>query len=478
MIIKILAFLFSLTLLVMTHEMGHLLSAKAFGMRVRRFYVFFNWKFSILKIKKFDGKWHVLFFNATTPDEWEQKEPDNTVWGLGWIPLGGYCDIAGMIDETKTKDDLASEPQPWEYRSKPAWQRLIVISAGVVVNFLSALLLYTCIFAHWGKDELPLQNAKLGYEYCEMLKEQGFHDGDIILSIDGREMTDLTTAQRELLLEKPGVVTVKRTDPLEPSHVESHAVPQWRDTSYIVNIALTDDLLKLLDKKKADDLIRLRMPFVVKDFSPGSHAKRAGMAIGDSVVMVAGQRAESFTEISTLLHEHKGKSVEIGFFRDGQYQSLTMDIDKSGKMGVQLHTPTEVYEVVHTDYSFFAAIPAGIQYGCQQLVTYVKSLRGLFVKDGWQSLGGFGTLGSLFPSSWNWHQIWDITAMLAVILAFMNVIPIPGLDGGHILFTLWEIVTRRKPSDDFLNKAQIVGMVLLLLLLVVANGNDLLRILR
>ena len=485
---KILALILSLSLLVITHEFGHFLFARLFKTRVRRFYLFFNWKFSILKAKKFNGKWHFLFFNAKTPDEWDEKnlspeDQDNTLWGIGWIPLGGYCDIAGMIDETKKAEDLESEPQPWEYRSKKAWQRLCIISGGVLVNFISALLIYTCIFAHWGKDELPLRNALMGYDYHELLLDQGFQNGDIVYAIDGEEMTDLMTVQHKLLLDRPNVVSVMRNvticdttftgdttlgEPLLMTIAE-------HDTSMIVDIAMQYDLLERLDPRDTNRLMAVRSPFVAKEFSAGSHAHKSGMEIGDSVVSVNGVKKNCFTEITAVLKENSGDTVTLGVIRDGAYTDLRVVVDNNGKIGVHLMEPLKLFNTIHYEYNFFQAIPVGVSYGWEQLTTYASSLRILFTKDGYKGLGGFGTLGSLFPNHWDWYSFWWITAFLAVILAFMNVIPIPGLDGGHIFFTLWEMITRKKPSEKFLETAQMVGMALLLALLILANGNDILR---
>lgn len=462
---KILALLLSLSILVVTHELGHLGFAKLFHTRVRRFYMFFNWKFSILKAKKFDGKWHFLFFNAETPASWQEEnlreeDKDNTLWGIGWIPLGGYCDIAGMIDETKSADDLASEPQPWEYRSKPAWQRLCIITGGVLVNFISALVIYACIFAHWGSDELPLRNAKLGYEYHQILLDEGFQNGDIVYAVDGKEMYDFGELQQTLLLDNPKEVTVLRADSL-------------------VTLSLSGDLLDRVSAEQPKQIMSVRAPFVVKDFMAGSVAKTAGLLAGDSVVGVNGKPMAAFSEISAELTASAGDSVTVAFYRGAAYDSVTMLLPADGKMGVQLVSELgDLFEVNHIDYTVWQAIPAGISHGWKTMVTYVSSLKILFSKNGAQNLGGFGTLGSLFPKSWDWFQFWNITAFLALILAFMNVIPIPGLDGGHILFTLWEMVTRRKPSDKFLTYAQNVGMILLLALLVLANGNDLWRAIR
>lgn len=462
---KIIALLLSLSILVVTHELGHLGFAKLFHTRVRRFYLFFNWKFSLFKAKKFDGKWHFLFFNAETPASWNEEnlreeDRDNTLWGIGWIPLGGYCDIAGMIDETKSADDLASEPQPWEYRSKPAWQRLCIITGGVLVNFISALVIYAGVFAHWGSDELPLRNAKLGYEYHQILLDEGFRNGDIIYAIDGQEMYDFAETQQKLLLDQPREVTVLRADSL-------------------VTLEFSGDLLDRISAEQPKQIMSVRAPFVVKDFIAGSVAKSSGILPGDSVVCVNGKPMAAFSEITEELTASAGDSVTVAFYRNGALDSVSMLLPSDGKMGVQLVTEmSELFEVNHVDYTVWSAIPAGISHGWENMVTYVSSLKILFSKNGAQNLGGFGTLGSLFPKTWDWFQFWNITAFLALILAFMNVIPIPGLDGGHILFTLWEIVTRRKPSDKFLTYAQNVGMVLLVTLLVVANGNDIWRAVR
>ena len=458
------ALILSLTILVATHELGHLLFAKLFHTRVRRYYVFFNYKFSILKAKKFGGKWHFLWFNATTPEEWDEKnlapeDQDNTLWGLGWIPLGGYCDIAGMIDETKDEKDLEAEPQPWEYRTKNPWQRLCIISGGVLVNFITALLLYGAIFAHWGKDELPMHNAIHGFQYADVMLDEGFQHGDIIVAIDDSLIDDYTEANKQLLLGDARTVTVCRGDST-------------------VEIALSGHLAERVSSERIRQLMALRTPFIVKSFVPGSPAEKAGIMPGDSVVAIDGAAMCVFQDIAPALAEKAGQTVMVAFYREGHLDSLPVDIDDQGKMGVMCEGDmVRLFPnlIVHTDYTILEAIPTGISHGWKTMVAYVSSLKMLFAPGGAKNLGGFGTMASLFPDSWDWQAFWNLTAMLALILAFMNVIPIPGLDGGHILFTLWEIVTRRKPSDKFLSYAQTVGMVLLLLLMVWANGNDIWR---
>ena len=460
---KALLFLVSLTLLVVTHELGHLLFAKLFHTRVLRFYVFFNPKFSILKAKKFNGKWHFLFFNSTTPDSWKvenlrPEDQDNTLWGLGWVPLGGYRDIAGMVDETKSTKDLEDKPQPWEYRTKPHWQRLCIISGGVLVNFLSALIIFTGIFAHWGSDELPLRNAKLGYEYHQILLDEGFQNGDIIYALDGKEMYDLQEASQALLIDSPKNVTVMRNDSL-------------------VTFNLSKGFISRLVSENPKQIMAPRWPFVVKDFAPGSVGKRAGMLAGDSLVSVCGIPTLTSQDFVTTLADYADDSVVIGLYRNGKYTEVAALLGSDGKLGIYaVDDFSKLFEVKHQEYTLWQAIPAGISHGWETLITYVSSLKLLFAKGGVNGLGGFISMGSLFPSTWEWQSFWNITALLAIVLAFMNIIPIPGLDGGHIVITLWEMITRRPVNDKVLNVIQNIGLVLLLLLLVVANGNDLVRV--
>ena len=470
---KWLALIISLTILVATHELGHLAFAKLFRTRVNRFYIFFNWKFSIIKAKKFGGKWHFLFFNAKTPDSWDSKnlapeDQNNTLWGLGWIPLGGYCDIAGMIDETKDETKLESVPQPWEYRTKPAWQRLCIISGGVLVNFVTALLLYGVIFAHWGEDKLPMSAATLGYDYHQVMLDEGFQNGDIIYAIDGSHDLDFTDAATKLFLNNPKEVTVLRT-------VESDTAPGQVRTP--VTITMSGHLTERITSEGVNNIISPRMPFVIKSFIAGSNARNCGMEEGDSIVSVADTAMAAFSEITACFKRHAGETVNLGFYRNGELMSLPVTVCSDGKIGVQAENDIARlfpgYQ--HINYNILQAVPAGIVHGWKTLINYVTSLKLLFSPGGTKSLGGFGTMASIFPDHWEWHAFWNITALLALILAFMNIIPIPGLDGGHIVFTLWEMVSGKKPSDKFLTIVQNIGMWLLLALMILANGNDIMR---
>ena len=364
-----------------------------------------------------------------------------------------------MIDETKDAKDLEAEPQPWEYRTKPAWQRLCIISGGVLVNFVTALLLYGAIFAHWGKDELPMHNATYGFHYHQVMLDEGFQQGDIIYAIDDSVVDDYSAANRELLLGNARKVTVRRGD--------STAV-----------ITLSGHLADKVNQQRVKSLMMPRTPFLVKSFIAGSPAEKAGMQAGDSVVSIAGKPMNIFQDITMELTNHAGQEIMVGFYRDGRLDSLPVTVSSTGKLGVQCENDfSRLFPgmIRHIDFRFFEAFPAGISHGWETLATYVSSLKMLFAPGGVQNLGGFGSMAGLFPDYWDWQSFWNLTALLALILAFMNIIPIPGLDGGHILFTLWEIVTRRKPSDKFLSYAQTVGMVLLLALMVLANGNDIWR---
>lgn len=460
---KWIALLLSLSLLVATHELGHLLFAKLFRTRVRRYYIFFNPYFSIIKAKKFGGKWHFLFFNSNTPDSWDEKnlapeDQDNTLWGLGWLPLGGYCDIAGMIDETKSADDLESEPQPWEYRTKPAWQRLCIISGGVLVNFITALVLYGVILGHWGEYEVPMHAATFGYQYHEVMLDEGFRHGDVIYAIDGKPMDDYSEVNKVLLLGDPEEVSVRRGDSVATVYMSGH-------------------LVENVNRQRVKSLMDPRTPFVLDAVSDGSPAARAGLQEGDSLVSFNGEAMPVFYDFSTALRSHPDEEVCIGYYRGGQLDSVRLTIRDNGTIGVVASRDLQRFfpEIKHIEYSFFEAIPAGISRGWESMVTYVSSLKMLFAPGGSQNLGGFKSMADLFPSNWNWQAFWNLTALLALVLAFMNVIPIPGLDGGHILFTLWEIVSGRKPSEKFLTVAQNVGMFLLIALMIWANGNDILR---
>ena len=435
--------------------------------------MFFNPRFSLLRLKKYEGKWHVKFFAKNEDPEWD-AHPENTEWGIGWLPFGGYCAIAGMVDETHSTEDLASEPQEWEFRSKPAWQRLLIILGGILVNFLGALAIFSMLLWQYGADTLPLRNVTTGLYYSEIMLNEGFEQQDRILTIDGVEPQTLSDVVQSIIIEgKRDVVVLRGTDTVALTMSEDLG------TRYLAQQNAFDKSER--EKHRADKNYQKRrfvlvsewIPAVVDSVIPGNAAYNAGILKGDSIVAVNGVPTPCNVLMTEELQRHPCDSVTIDFYRAGELQTARLFIGDQGTIGVAIKW--NIFEFEHKDYSFFESIPAGIQYGWDILAMYVKQFRLVFTKEGAQSLGGFGAIGSMFPSYWSWFAFWHMTGFLSIILAFMNFLPIPALDGGYILFLLVEIITRRKPSDKFLEKANEIGFWLLLALLIFANGNDILK---
>ena len=471
--IQALQLILALSFLVLIHELGHFTFAKIFKVGVEKFYLFFNPWFSIVRIKKFDGKWHVKFFAKNEDEEWS-KHPETTEWGLGWLPLGGYCAIAGMVDETHKTEDLASEPQPYEFRSKPAWQRMLIILGGILVNFIGAIVIFIMLLWQWGQDTLPLRNVTDGLYYSEIMQAEGFEQQDKILSINGEEPEVLQDVVQAIIIEgKRDVVVLRGSDTI------SLTMSEDLGTRYL---ALQNEFDKAeREKHRADRsyqkkhyvLISEWIPCVVDTVLPDNAAFYAGLQKGDSLVAVAGVPTPSYMQMTQELQRHPCDSITIDYYRNGELQTARVFLGDQCKLGIAAKID---FDFEHTSYNFFQAIPAGIKYGWNILAMYVKQFRLVFTKEGAQSLGGFGAIGSLFPASWSWYAFWHMTAFLSVILAFMNFLPIPALDGGYILFLLVEMITRRKPSDKFLEKANEIGFWVLLALLIFANGNDILKL--
>ena len=469
-LIKALQLIVALVILVTVHEFGHYIFARMFGVKVNRFYLFFNPWFSLLKYDPMKGTLRVVSrddehswatFQVSKP---RQPRPDgkptwrDTIYGLGWLPLGGYCDIAGMVDETKSAKDLAAEPQPWEFRTKAAWKRLLVMVAGVLFNFLLAIVIYIGIAIHWGERTIPLSNVSEGMDFTEEMHAAGFKDGDVVLGaiIDGKHVSPSADNFMWDMIQPGAKVEVLRNG---------------HDT---VTIAVSDKLLEAVAEKNAP-FMAMRVPVYVEQTLGGEGAAKAGLQKGDRLTAVDGVATPSLTEFFPALEQAAGKTVKIAVERDGHTQVVPVSVNSDGKIGIQLRSPLDIYDVDEVNYTFLQAIPRGWQLGVNQLTTYVSSLKLLFTPAGAKSVGGFGTLGNLFPEKWNWNSFWNIAAFLSVILAFMNIIPIPGLDGGYTLFLLVEIVTRRKPSERVIEVANMIGMGFLLLLLVYANLNDVIR---
>ena len=434
-LIKTLQLLLSFTILVGIHEFGHFLFARIFKVRVEKFYLFFDPWFSLFKFK---------------------PKNSDTEYGIGWLPLGGYCKIAGMIDESMDKEQMAQPAKPYEFRSKPAGQRLMIMIGGVLFNFLLALFIYSMVLFYWGDTYLPLKNMKMGMNYSETFHNIGFQDGDILLDADGVE------------LERFGSDCFRQV-------VEAKTVTVLRDGKETA-IAIPEDMMLRCMRDMKGFADPLRMPMVVRSLpTKDTPAALAGMQPKDSVVSINGVATPTFFEASAELGKNKDQEVTIGFYRNGALQSLAMKTDTAGKIGVVVMMPNELYQTVTREYGFFESFPAGVMLGVNTLKGYMNDMKYVFTKEGASSLGGFGAIASLFPPVWDWKMFWERSAFLSIILAFMNIIPIPALDGGHVMFLLYEVITRRKPSDKFLEYAQMVGMFLLFVLLIYANGNDIFR---
>lgn len=470
--IQAIQLILALSFLVLIHELGHFTFAKIFHVRVEKFYLFFNPWISLFRAKKFDGKWHFKFFAPNEDKEWE-AHPETTEWGIGWLPFGGYCAIAGMVDETHSTDDLAAEPQEWEFRSKPAWQRMFIILGGILVNFIGALVIFSMLLWTWGQDTLPLRNVTSGLYFSEIMVNEGFEQQDRILTINGEEPEALGDAVQAIIIEgKRDVVVLRGADTIQLTLSEDLGQRY---------LALQNDFDKAeREKARADKnyqkqhyvLMSEWIPCVVDTVLPDNAAYFAGIQKGDSIVAVAGVSTPCYMQMTQELRLHPCDSISIDYYRDGELQTTRAFLGDQCKLGIAARIDLKFD---HQDYTFWQAIPAGIQYGWDILAMYVKQFRLVFTKEGAQSLGGFAAIGSMFPAAWSWYAFWHMTAFLSIILAFMNFLPIPALDGGYILFLLVEMITRRKPSDKFLEKANEIGFWILIALLIFANGNDILK---
>lgn len=432
--IKALQLILSLSLLVLVHEFGHFIFARLFKVRVEKFYLFFDPWFSLFKFK---------------------PKNSDTEYGIGWLPLGGYCKISGMIDESMDKEQMAQPAQPYEFRSKPAGQRLMIMVGGVLFNFILALFIYSMVLFAWGDTYLPLKNVKQGMDFSETFINVGFRDGDILLRADDEE------------LERYNEDCLRKV-------VEAHNVTVLRDGVETV-IPIPDDMMQRVLRDK-QGFAAYRFPMVVKNLSADDMpAAQAGMQPGDSVVSINDVPVVTYYEAAAMLADNKSKEITLGYYRDGELRSASLVPDSLGRIGVGACLPTDLYQTETRTYGFLASFPAGVKLGINTLKGYVSDMQYVFTKEGASSLGGFATIGSIFPDTWNWRAFWMQTAFLSIILAFMNILPIPALDGGHVMFLLYEVIARRKPSDKFLEYAQMAGMAILFALLLYANGNDLFR---
>lgn len=442
-LIKTLQVILALGILVLIHEFGHFVFAKIFGIRVDKFFLFFDaGGFRLFSTR---SKWFVKICPKAA--QWE------TEYGIGWLPLGGYCKVCGMIDESMDTEQLKGEPQPWEFRSKPAWQRLFVMAGGVLFNFILAIGVYSGILARWGEAYLSNEGKQIYVN--QLASDMGFRNGDHIISFDGYIPESFWMLQADLAREMAKKATVLRDgDTLD---------------IYIDHTMLGDVL-------KSPGMFDLATPFVVKEVSAESPNRDAGLMAGDRLVRMASENTEFVQDAWPVLKAHAGDTVIADIVRGADTLSVPLQVDTTGKLGIFLEQP----ELQRKEYSVLSAIPAGFRKTFSTIGGYLKDLKLVATPstEAYKSVGSFIAIGQIFPSSWDWYSFLNILALLSVMLGVMNLIPIPALDGGHILFTIYEIITGKKPSDKFLYVTQIIGMVLIFALMFLAFGNDIARLFR
>ncbi len=446
-LIRALQLILCFALLILLHEGGHFFFAKLFKVRVEKFCLFFDPWFTLFKFK---------------------PKKSDTTYGIGWLPLGGYVKISGMIDESMDREQMRQPVKPWEFRAKPAWQRLLIMVGGVLVNFITAFAIYAAVLFTWGESYIPIRNYTHGFKFNEQAQELGFRDGDILLGTDTKTFTKFDgNVYRDLS--------------------EARSATVLRNGKEVV-ISLPGGLNMLEMIKQQPRFVDVLIPSKVGGVAQGSPAEKAGIRAGDHIVGFNGKALHTLNEYSLVrgsMDDVLASATHADSLRlrqatllvkraaTGVTDTLTLRLDADYKMGINWHSPLrDEYKAVTRHYGFFESIPAGIRHGWQVLSGYVDDLKYLFTADGAKSVGSFGAIGSLFPSTWEWSVFWEMTAFISLILAFMNILPIPALDGGHVFFLLYEVITRRKPSDAFMERAQTVGMTLLLLLMLLAIFND------
>jgi regulator of sigma E protease len=432
-LIKTLQFFLSLSILVVIHELGHFGFAKLFKTRVDKLYLFFDPWFSLFKIKKGD-----------------------TEYGIGWLPLGGYAKISGMIDESMDTEQLKKPPQPYEFRSKTTWQRLLIITGGVIMNFLLGFIIYSTILYVWGEEYLPTENVKYGIVADSLAVNIGLRNGDKIISVDNKKVESFHDfVVKTILLNQSKSIQIQRD-----SQMMSIEIPK-QTISYI-----------LQHKNEMATFITPRVPFIVKD------GNKTMLLKDDKVVGINNEKLVYYDEIKSMLLKYKGKKIQLNIQREGKEMVIPVKLSKEGLIGVEMYGYNNYFDIKTIHYGFFACIPAGIKKGFSSISDYLKQFKLIFSREhkGYEQLGGFIAMGNIFPGTWDWEFFWRWTAFLSIILAIMNILPIPALDGGFMLFILFEMITGKKPGDKFLEYAQIVGMVIVFSLILYANGNDIIRL--
>lgn len=432
--IKAAQLILSLSILIVLHEFGHFLPAKWFGTRVEKFYLFFDAGFSLFKFKR-----------------------GETEWGIGWIPLGGYVKIAGMIDESMDKEQLAKPPEPWEFRSKPAWQRLIIMIGGVTVNLVLGFFIYMMILFVWGQDYINPSEMECGYTVANELKQYGFEDGDKILSVEGEKLENASDIRALVMLRGAQKIEVEHQNGV----IETLSLPDGIDQTLFQN---------------GQDAFSFRSFPIIDSVVPNREADKAGLMKGDSIVSINGSAISYWDEFRNTVEGNKLKEFSMEVNRNGAIENILITPDSLGLVGVVNNAQlTDLYTLHHRDFTIGASIVKGFGFGYWTLRDYISQFKFVFTSKGATSIGGFGAIGGLFAPQWDWQLFWERTALISIILAFMNILPIPALDGGHVMFLIYEMIAGKAPSDKFLTRAQIVGMVLLLGLLLYANGMDIYR---
>jgi len=428
--------LLGISILVILHEFGHFIAARAFKTKVESFYLFFNPWFSIVK-----------------------KKIGETEYGIGWLPLGGYVKIAGMIDESMDKEQLAKEPQPWEFRAKPTWQRLIIMLGGVIVNVIVAFVIYAMILFTWGEKFIPAENATYGI-YCDSLMiGLGFQNGDKITALDGVPITSDETygeIKVKLLLDDIKQVTVNRAN-------------------HDVQIVIPEDFDQIVMKSGVKELFTEEFPFIVDSVLAGEPADKAGMIKGDKLIAINNTPISGVMQSSQILKDSPNKTLKLTILRDNEEQQLDVTTSETGTIGVGRGSALDYLTVKIKEYGFLESIPAGFFKTGSVLKRYVDQFKLIFSKEGVSQLGGFGTIAKIYGPEWIWQRFWEMTALISVMLAVMNLLPIPALDGGHVMFLTYEMITGRKPHEKVMEYAQIGGMILLLVFMLYANGMDIVR---
>jgi len=451
----------SLAILVTLHEFGHFIPARLFKTRIEKFYLFFNPWFSLFRFKKVNGQKKTAWFKKDSPKEWKEDE-STTEWGIGWLPLGGYVKISGMIDESMDKEQLKKPAEPWEFRSKKPWQRLIIMVGGVTVNILLGFLIYICVIFVWGQTQVKPQDLKNGLSVHPYLKKYNLVSGDNIIALEGEPVLSFEEINKEILLRDARELKVQHAD----GSISLVTLPENVDTEIFEQGAFPAFGLRS-KTNSVDELV------------PNSSAEKAGLKKNDVIIAINGREIEFYDQIQAALYDLKGKSAEIKVQRGNNVDDtiiLTPKVNVDGTIGfktkVSLHDSLAIKTAY---YGFFKSISVGCRFGTNTLNDYIAQFKFVFTKKGATSIGGFAAIGNMFPPVWDWQIFWMNTALLSIILAFMNILPIPALDGGHVVFLLYEMITGKEAPQKVLEVAQYIGIILLLGLMVYANGNDLVK---